>query len=67
MIYQTFILEKTFEAGLAVARVSSTLAAGGAGENIDLDYSQEDTVAVEVGTYNHLVMAWVEDQFAPYV
>lgn len=67
MIYHTFTLVKTFEAGLTVARVSSTLAAGGAGEIITLDHSQEDMVTVEIGTYNHLVMAWVEDQFAPYV
>jgi hypothetical protein len=67
MIYRTFTLVKTFEAGLAVARVSSTLVRGGAGEIIHLDLSQEDAVVVEVGTYNHLVMAWVEDQFAPYV
>ena len=67
MIYHTFTLVKTFEAGLTVARVSSTLAAGEAGEIVNWDYSQEDVVVVEVGTYNHLVMAWVEDQFAPYV
>lgn len=67
MIYQTFILEKTFEAGLAVARVFFDLAKLGAGEIVDLDYSQEDTVTVEVGTYNPFKMAWVEDQFAPYV
>lgn len=67
MIYHTFTLVKTFEAGLTVARVSSTLAAGEAGEIVKYNFSREDTVTVEVGTYNHLVMAWVEDQFAPYV
>lgn len=66
MQYKTFILDKTFESGMAVQKVRSYLAANGAGEAI-LRQDYHSCVEVEVQTFNSLVMAWVENQFADFV
>ena len=66
MQYKTFMLDKTFESGMAVQKVRSFLAANGAGEAILLQVHHA-CVEVEVQTFNPLVMAWVEDQFAEFV
>jgi hypothetical protein len=66
MQYKTFMLNKTFESGMAVQKVRSFLAANNAGEAIvrQIHYS---SVEVEVQTFNPRIMAWVEDQFADFV
>ena len=66
MQYKTFMLDKTFESGMAVQKVRSFLAANGAGEMI-LRQVHYSSVEVEVQTFNPRVMAWVEDQFANFV
>lgn len=66
MQYKTFMLDKTFESGMAVQKVRSYLAANGAGEAILLQI-HHSCVEVEVQTFNPLIMAWVEDQFADFV
>ena len=66
MQYKTFMLDKTFESGMAVQKVRSFLAANGAGEMILLK-DHHSCVEVEVQTFNPRVMAWVEDQFANFV
>jgi hypothetical protein len=60
------MLDKTFESGMAVQKVRSHLAANNAGEAILLQI-HHSCVEVEVQTFNPLVMAWVEDQFADFV
>ena len=66
MQYQTFLLNKTFESGMAVQKVRSYLAANGAGEANFLK-THHAFVEVEVQTFNPRIMAWVEDQFADLV
>lgn len=66
MQYKTFLLDKTFESGMAVQKVRSFLAANGAGEAILLQ-THHACAEVQVQTFNPLVMAWVEDQFAEFV
>lgn len=66
MQYKAFMLDKTFESGMAVQKVRSHLAANGAGEVILLQI-HHSCVEVEVQTFNPLVMAWVENQFADFV
>ena len=66
MQYKTFMLDKTFESGMAVQKVRSFLAATGAGAAILLQIPHS-CVEVEVQPFNPRVMAWVEAQFADFV
>ena len=66
MQYKTFMLDKTFESGMAVQKVRSFLDANNAGEATLLQI-HHSCVEVEVQTFNPLIMAWVEDQFADFV
>lgn len=66
MPIRTFILDKTFEAGIAVQRVRSTLASMSAGE-LTITKIEEETVEVEINVRNPLWMGWVEDQLADFV
>lgn len=66
MQYKTFMLDKTFESGMAIQKVCSFLAANNAGEAILLQV-HNSCVKVEVQTFNLYVMAWVEDQFADFI
>ena len=66
MQYRTFMLDKTFESGMAVQKVRSYLTATSAGEVI-LRQIHHSCVEVEVQIFNPLIMAWVEDQFADFV
>lgn len=66
MPIQTFILEKTFEAGMAVQMVRSTLASMGAGE-LTISKIGGEAVEVEINVHNPLWMSWVEDHFADFV
>jgi len=66
MQYKNFMLNKTFESGMAVQKVCSFLAANNAGEAILLQV-HPSCVEVEIQTFNPLIMAWVEDQFADFI
>lgn len=66
MPIRTFVLEKTFEAGIAVQMVRSTLARSDAGE-LTISKIKAEAVEVEVNVHNPLWMSWVEDHFADFV
>lgn len=66
MPIRTFILDKTFESGIAVQMVRSTLARSDAGE-LTITKIGSETVEVEVNVHNPLWMGWVEDHFADFV
>lgn len=66
MPIRTFILDKTFESGIAVQMVRSTLARSDAGE-LTITKVGSETVEVEVNVHNPLWMSWVEDHFADFV
>jgi hypothetical protein len=64
--YRVFELEATFVSGMAVQRVISYICRKGAGD-ISSPKFENGRVAFEVYTHNPLVMAWIEDQLAPFV
>ena len=66
MIYKSFIIENSFEAGVAVGSLRSFLAGQGAGE-LNVVASGEGCVEVEITTYNPLTMSYAEDRLADFV
>lgn len=66
MIYKTFVIKGTFEAGVVVGSVRSFLARSEAGELTVLDKGLS-VALVEVQVYNPLVMDYVAENLAPYL
>lgn len=66
MIYKSFIIENTFEAGVAVGSLRSFLAGQGAGE-LNVVASGEPGVLVEISAHNPAVMSYAEDRLADFV
>ena len=66
MIYKTFVIKGTFEAGVAVGSMRNFLARSEAGELTILDKGLS-VALVEVLVYNPLVMDYVAENLAPYL
>lgn len=64
--YKTISVEKTFAAGVVIGALKSHLAANGSGE-LNFVRSYDDTIEIEIATYNPLVMSYAESQLAPFV
>ena len=66
MIYKTFFVDKTFEAGVEIGSLRAHLAGQGSGELvIEKDYG--DCVEVRIGVYNPLVMTYAQERIANFV
>lgn len=66
MYYKTILVERTFEAGVAVGSLRAFLAHAGAGELI-ITGDLSDTMEVELRIFNPLIMRYAEEQLAAFV
>lgn len=66
MYYKTILVERTFEAGVAVGSLRAFLAHAGAGELI-ITGDLSDTMEVELRVFNPLIMRYAEEQLAAFV